>query len=118
PSKTNIYLEVLTKRLTRVQAGHLLYHWEEAASTTTGYEMLNGAKILLINGIETSGKSLIGEFMAHLPLLMHPNPRQALVICFGTGNTFRAAVNHIGRVDVVELAKGVVDGFPYYYDDA
>ncbi len=43
------------------------------------------------------------KLMAHLPLLAVPDPRRALVICFGVGNTFRAALAHGIDVDVVDI---------------
>jgi spermidine synthase len=43
--------------------------------------------------------------MAHVPLLLHPDPRRALLICFGVGMTADAIRTHttIERVDVVDL---------------
>jgi hypothetical protein len=46
---------------------------------------------------------------AHLPILLHPHPQSALVICFGTGNTLGAAALHpLSRLDGVELSREVV----------
>jgi spermidine synthase len=45
------------------------------------------------------------RLMAHFPLLAHPDPKHALLICFGVGNTASAIVAHesIERLDIVEL---------------
>jgi spermidine synthase len=45
------------------------------------------------------------RLMAHLPLLAHPAPRRALLICFGVGNTASAIAAHesVERLDVVDL---------------
>ncbi len=43
------------------------------------------------------------KIMAHLPLMAVANPKRALVICFGMGNTFRAALAHGIDVDVVDI---------------
>ena len=43
------------------------------------------------------------KLMAHLPLLAVPDPKRALVICFGMGNTYRAALAHDIEVDVVDI---------------
>jgi len=45
------------------------------------------------------------RLMAHLPLLLHPHPQQALLICFGVGNTADAIRMHdsVRQVDVVDL---------------
>jgi hypothetical protein len=43
--------------------------------------------------------------MAHVPLLAHPEPRRALLICFGVGNTAAAIAEHdsIEQIDIVDL---------------
>jgi spermidine synthase len=76
------------------------------------------ARVLLINGIMTSGRGVIGELMAVLPDLLVDDPRSALVICFGGGNTFRAASVLGASVDVAELIGDVVRRMPFFYDDA
>ncbi len=47
------------------------------------------------------------KLMAHLPLMAVPNPKRALVICFGVGNTFRSALSHDIDVDVVDINPGM-----------
>ncbi|MBI2931679.1 MAG: fused MFS/spermidine synthase [Planctomycetes bacterium] len=48
---------------------------------------------------------------AHLPLLLHPNPRQVCVIGLGTGCTAGSATLHpVERVTVVEIERAIVDG--------
>jgi spermidine synthase len=49
------------------------------------------------------------KLMAHLPLLAVPDPKRALVICFGMGNTFRSALAHDIEVDVVDI-NGAIPG--------
>jgi spermidine synthase len=51
-----------------------------------------------------------------LPLLMHPNPKTAMVVGLGTGTTsgWIADVPSMERVDVVELEPVVVDIAEYY----
>ncbi len=50
------------------------------------------------------------RFMAHLPLLLHPDPRRALVICYGVGNTTHAVSLHpsIAAIDVADLSPEVL----------
>ena len=50
------------------------------------------------------------RFMAHLPLLLQPAPRRALVICFGVGNTTHAASLHpsIEALHVADLSPTVL----------
>ncbi len=46
--------------------------------------------------------------IAHLPLLLHPRPKRALVVGFGMGLTSYSITQHGVRVDAVELSKGVI----------
>lgn len=118
PAKSNIFLEIIAKRMSQsVKKALLLFHSEEKVATLSGFETENG-RFLLINGIVTSGTGIMGEVMAHMPLLMHLAPEKALVICFGVGNTFRASLDHSVRTDTVELIEGVVDSFRIFNKDA
>ena len=58
-----------------------------------------------------------GWLYAHLPLLLHPHPRSAAVICFGTGNTLGAASLHrLDVLDGIELSPEVVKA-AYLFSD-
>ena len=46
--------------------------------------------------------------IAHLPLLLHPRPKRALVVGFGMGLTSYSITQHGVRVDAIELSKGVI----------
>ena len=46
--------------------------------------------------------------IAHLPLLLHPRPKQALVVGFGMGLTSHSITQHGVRVDAIELSSGVL----------
>jgi tetratricopeptide (TPR) repeat protein len=58
------------------------------------------------------------RLMAHFPLLAHPDPRSALLICFGVGNTASAIAAHEGieRIDVVDLNREVIETAPEFGD--
>ena len=47
--------------------------------------------------------------IAHLPLLLHPKPKRALVVGFGMGVTSYSIAQHGVRVDAIEISKGVID---------
>jgi spermidine synthase len=58
---------------------------------------------------------------AHLPLLLHPNPRRALLLGLGTGITFDAAAWHTNlTAEGVELLPEVVGMIPWFspYNDS
>jgi spermidine synthase len=46
--------------------------------------------------------------IAHLPLLLHPNPKRSLVVGFGMGLTSHSIAQHGVQVDAIELSKGVI----------
>ncbi len=76
------------------------------------------AMLLLVNGTGMTVKITDTKMMAHLPMLLHPDPKDTLVICFGMGTTYRSAISYGENVTVVELVKEVLDAFDYFYQDA
>ena len=76
------------------------------------------AHMLLVNGMGMTAKITDTKMMAHLPMLLHPAPEDALVICFGMGTTYRSAVSYGGKVTAVELVKEVLDAFDHFFPDA
>lgn len=56
------------------------------------------------------------RLMAHFPLLAHPKPEGALLICFGVGNTASAIAMHdtIRRFDIVDLNHRVFETAPEF----
>jgi spermidine synthase len=73
---------------------------------------------LLVNGRGMTAKVTDTKMMAHLPLLLHPDPEKTLVICFGMGTTFRSAITHQREVTVVELVPEVLRSFDFFYEEA
>jgi spermidine synthase len=73
---------------------------------------------LLVNGTGMTRKVTATKMMAHLPLLLHPDPVDTLVICFGMGTTYRSAITHGGNVTAVELVAEVFEAFPHFYADS
>ena len=52
--------------------------------------------------------------LGHLPMLLHPDPRDSMVIGLGAGMTFSALVRHGGPTDVIEISPEVVGGARYF----
>ncbi|MBM3782423.1 MAG: hypothetical protein FJW29_12265 [Acidobacteria bacterium] len=76
-------------------------------------------RMMTINGNHQAGTdgptTLIHRRIGHLPMLVHPDARRALVIGMGGGATPGAVSIHDGvDVDVVELAEGVVNAAPWF----
>ena len=116
----NVFLTVLKEQVThKVAENDLIYYREGATATVSVVELKRDkARLLLVNSTIITGKLLTTKLMAHLPLLLHPHPRKALVICFGMGTTFRSLAAHGIEVQGVELVPEIIDTFPLFYEDA
>ena len=53
--------------------------------------------------------------IAHLPLLLHPRPKRALVVGFGMGLTSHSITQHGVKVDAIELSNGVLSAAQKYF---
>ncbi len=63
------------------------------------------------NGLDMYTQLISG----HLPHLLHPNPKQTLIIGFGSGTTLAAALAYpVERVDMVEIEPAVLQAAPYF----
>jgi spermidine synthase len=75
-------------------------------------------KMLLVNGIGMTVLTPVTKMMAHFTFTHLPQPpRNALIICFGMGTTFRSAMSWGIPVTVVELVPSVPKLFTYYHPD-
>jgi spermidine synthase len=94
-----------------LRAGTLQYY-AEGASATIAVKRLTGTTTLTVDGktdASNRGDMLTQKLAAHLPLLLHDDPRDVAVIGLGSGVTVGAALTHpVTRVDVLELSPEVV----------
>lgn len=74
-------------------------------------------KGLIIDGVQTTTLTIQTKLLAHLPLLIHPDPQSMLIIAFGMGTTYRSALTHNIKVDAVELVPSVPKTFTMFYED-
>ncbi|MFH1762343.1 MAG: fused MFS/spermidine synthase, partial [bacterium] len=52
---------------------------------------------------------------SHIPLLMHQNPKDIMIVGLGSGITAGAALKHsINRCDIVEISRAVVEGSRFF----
>jgi spermidine synthase len=90
---------------------HLLYYREGENGTVCVIEEADRTRSILVDGqpvAGTAGTSVIDQKMlAHLPLLLHPAPRRALTVGFGSGGTSYSMTLHDIDVDCVEIEKAV-----------
>jgi predicted membrane-bound spermidine synthase len=75
-------------------------------------------KGLLVNGVAITNLTPITKLMAHLPLAVHGQARDGLVICFGMGTTFRAMLAWGIETTAVDLTRSVMRTFGFFHADA
>jgi spermidine synthase len=87
-------------------------------STIAVAETRRDGPMLVIDGFVATGQSIGTHYMAwmgRLPMVLHPNPQSALVICFGTGQTANAVRSEgAASLDVVELDPAVLRMAPLF----
>ncbi len=98
-------------------AGTLLYY-RDGASATVAVRELAGIRTLAIDGkvdASSGGDMTTQKVLAHLPLLLHPDPKRVLIVGLGSGVTAGAALTHaVDTVDVVEISPEVVDASTHF----
>ena len=117
------YYRLIRGRAERITNGalDLNRHIEEPTGTTTAFGTRgeSRSKHLWINGYGMTSLTPVTKLMAHLPIWLADQPRDALVICFGMGTSFRSSSRHDGlNVRVVELVPGVPECFDFFHADA
>ena len=110
-----VLLVVLTRDFEAVYPGAWIRRDYTATVIADGEGM---DKILLTNGTGMTFLTPITKMMAHLPLaLLNAPPRRALILCFGMGTSFRAALSWNIPVTVVELVPSVPKAFGFFHAD-
>jgi spermidine synthase len=100
----------------------ILYYEEDVAGVVKVATDIYDRRLLSINGWSVAGTgtpnadiALVNDYpevqkmLAHLPMLLHPEPRQVLVIGFGAGGTsWSMSLYDLERLDIVEFVPGVI----------
>lgn len=99
-----------------MQRFRLLYYKEGVTATVSVFQ---GQYLFLrVNGKTDAGDSpdnLTQRLLAHVPLLLHREAKDVLVIGLGSGVTLGAALRHpIARADVVEISPEVVEASRFF----
>jgi spermidine synthase len=102
---------------TALTAGELLYY-REGASATVAVRRVAGTTSLAIDGkvdASNAGDMLTQRLLAHVPLLLHPNPKKVAILGLGSGVTLGSALTHpIARADVLEISPEVVEASRHF----
>ena len=101
-------------KLQRIQPGEVLSYYEEDSSASVAVVERFGVKTLKVNGREevptTYNALRTFHMLGHLPLMLHKDPQQTLVVSFGAGVASGAVAEHdIRQIDIVEIHHETID---------
>ena len=100
-----------------------LFYEEGLQATVLVREIADGGRALHIDGKTdaSTSSSDLGSFLlsGHLPMLLHPEPKTALVVGLGSGITLGAVMRYasIEKVVAVEIEPAVVEAATYFARD-
>jgi len=98
-------------------AGELL-SYREGSTGTVAVRRLTGTISLAIDGkvdASNAGDMLTQRMLAHVPLLIHPNPKRVAIIGLGSGVTLGSALRHpISDATVLEISPEVVAASSFF----
>ncbi|HEX6817202.1 MAG TPA: fused MFS/spermidine synthase [Ktedonobacterales bacterium] len=89
---------------------------DEIAPVQAGSD--GGRQQLWVNGTSMTFLTVDTKLMPILPLMLRPSSRSALIIAFGMGSAYRAALNAGLTTTAVELVPSVPKTFGVFYPDA
>jgi len=111
--------------LRNLERDEILYEAEGISAHVAVRRQRNGRLNLRINGKTdaSTGADMENQLLlGHLPLLLHKNPKEILVVGMGSGITLGSVLSHpVERVDTIEIEKEVVKAagfFSEYSNDA
>jgi spermidine synthase len=98
-------------------AGELL-SYREGSTATVAVRRLTGTLSLAIDGkvdASNAGDMLTQRLLAHVPLLLHPNPDKVAILGLGSGVTLGSALQHpITEATVLEISPEVVEASRFF----
>ena len=100
----------------------LVFYKEGAEGVITVVEQTDGFRMMELNGggqVPTDYSSLqIFRLLGHLPLLLHPDPQNVLVVALGGGIALGGAAQYEPqRLDCVELVPQVIDAARMHFGE-
>lgn len=104
-----------------VEQGSKIIFCNEGVTATVTVHQYPDHKVISVNGVNVAGTDFMlrttQKLQGHIPLLLHPNPKQVLQIGFGTGETSRAVLTYdVAKLDAVELCSDVMSANEYFVE--
>lgn len=117
--KDQIFTSRFIKHQKAIHSREQRAFFEDEVATVFAYSSSDyKQRDLIIDGVETTRLVPETKLIAHLPLLVHKNPRDVLIIALGMGTTFRSSLTYpLTSVDVVELVPSVVKTLSLFHAD-
>jgi spermidine synthase len=89
----------------------VIFHEEDYATTVTVKEYPNAVRVISVNAkpdASSTGDLPTQQLLAHVPLLLHPDPKSALVIGLASGITMGSAGLHpLDTLDCAEISPSM-----------
>ncbi|UCF92061.1 MAG: fused MFS/spermidine synthase [Desulfobacterales bacterium] len=109
-------------RSTSIPNSKVLYYKEDLAATVVVREFPDGRKrqkLLEIDGINVAGTPMTvlttQKMQAHLPLLLHPDPKGVLTVGFGSGGSSWSIGRHpVERIECVEIVAALKESMRFF----
>lgn len=100
-------------------SGRITYWREGVTGTITIHQAKSGARLLSINGADVAGTTpqlrTTQKLQAHIPLLLHPDPKLVMQVGLGSGETAHSILHHpIDRLDGVDISPEVIEAGPHF----
>ena len=96
-----------------------ILHYKPGASGTVSVKRTaRGQRSLYVDDQDVASTFLYAridaKMLAHIPLLLHPNPERALTVGFGSGGTSYSMVQYGVQTDAVEIEPEVIVAAPFF----
>ena len=103
--------------------GTVLYHEEDLSGSVAIIGSPDQSRQIMVGSTNMIGDNFrcrrYTRLIGHIPMLLHPAPRQALVICLGSGMTLSAIASHpdVESVECADLSTGIIHAAREYFND-
>ena len=101
-------------------ANSVVLYYREGRTSTVSVVDAHENFTLLVNGkavaSDSPGDIQIELMLGHVPLLVHPNPKKALIVGMGTGITLGSVTAHeaLDEITLVEIEPAILGAQPYF----
>lgn len=105
----NFLKKVMASKVSKM-GGEMIFLKEDRDATVIVAKLKDNICSLWINGFRAAATVPEMQYKAHIPLLLSPDPKDVLVVGFGTGVTLGVVAQLYGiKTDCVEISKSVIE---------